>query len=111
MQGTTSAAPSRRSNWDARRFSAARVAGDGHSMRTLARTLAAAACLAIAGCNDATSSSLPARPAPSTSPAQPWNPVVGERYPDLRLVDHTGAERRLSELDGRVLLIEPVGMT
>lgn len=40
-----------------------------------------------------------------------WPPKVGQPYPDLALYDHTGRRVQLSELRGKVLLIEPVGMT
>ena len=39
-----------------------------------------------------------------------WPPRLGESYPDLLLIDHEGREFRLSELKGKVLLVEPVGM-
>lgn len=41
----------------------------------------------------------------------PWPPRIGEPYPDLRLVDQTGRVTALSELKGRVLLVEMIGMT
>ena len=40
-----------------------------------------------------------------------WPPRVGQRYPDLELIDQTGALVRLSSFEGSVMLIEPVGMT
>ena len=40
----------------------------------------------------------------------PWPPVLGERFPDLELRDVTGAVRRLSEHEGKVVLVEPIGM-
>ena len=40
----------------------------------------------------------------------PWPPQVGESYPDLQLIDHTGRRVRLSDFRGKVILVEPVGM-
>jgi hypothetical protein len=40
-----------------------------------------------------------------------WPPVVGERYPDLVLVDRHGSYVPLSSLEGRVILLEPIGMS
>lgn len=45
------------------------------------------------------------------SPGIDWPPVVGEAYPDLALRGLDGETVRLSDFRGRVLLIEPVGMT
>jgi hypothetical protein len=39
-----------------------------------------------------------------------WPPKLGSQYPDLTLVDHTGATRRLSEFRGKIILIELVGI-
>jgi hypothetical protein len=43
--------------------------------------------------------------------AQPWPPVLGQRYPDLELRDLEGRPVMLSSLAGKPLLIELVGMT
>jgi len=52
---------------------------------------------------------------PSTTTAQPgsefWPPRRGERYPNLTLYDHRGRLVSLTSLRGKVILIEPVGMT
>ncbi len=40
-----------------------------------------------------------------------WPPVVGEAYPDLRLLDRNGDVVSLSDFRGKILLIEPIGMT
>lgn len=40
----------------------------------------------------------------------PWPPKLGQRYPDLQVIDHHGNKRRLSDFAGKVLLVEPVGM-
>lgn len=39
-----------------------------------------------------------------------WPPKLGKAFPDLQLIDHTGREFRLSELTGKVILVEPIGM-
>ncbi|MDH3285081.1 MAG: hypothetical protein OEQ13_10100, partial [Acidobacteriota bacterium] len=72
----------------------------------------AAALAATTGCAvDALSSDVLSI-APSEDGAVPfWPPVVGERYPDLELLDQTGRRMRLSELSGRPILLEPVGMS
>jgi hypothetical protein len=36
---------------------------------------------------------------------------LNEPYPDLELVDQTGARVKLSSFRGRVILVEPIGMT
>ena len=48
---------------------------------------------------------------PQVAAPSPWPPRVGERYPDLRLVDQTGRVTSLSAFVGRVLLVEMIGMT
>jgi hypothetical protein len=40
-----------------------------------------------------------------------WPPKLGEPFPDLELVSHTGATVRLSDFRGKVVLVEPIGMT
>jgi len=40
-----------------------------------------------------------------------WPPKVGEYFPDLELIDHRGDEINLSQFLGKVLIIEPIGMT
>jgi hypothetical protein len=40
-----------------------------------------------------------------------WPPEKYRSYPELELVDQTGARTKLSEFRGKILLIEPVGMT
>ena len=40
----------------------------------------------------------------------PWPPVIGKPYPDLELISQYGDKFHLSELKGKTLLIEPVGM-
>jgi lipopolysaccharide export system protein LptA len=43
--------------------------------------------------------------------AEFWPPRRGERYPNLALYDHRGQLVSLASLRGKVILIEPVGMT
>lgn len=43
-------------------------------------------------------------------PEHVWPPVVGQAYPDLRLIDQDGRRTSLSEFKGKVILVEPVGM-
>ena len=40
-----------------------------------------------------------------------WPPRLGEAYPDLELTDLSGDKVRLSDFRGRVLIIEPIGMS
>lgn len=40
-----------------------------------------------------------------------WPPETGHPYPNLSLVDQTGERVSLSSFKGKVLLLEPVGMT
>ena len=46
----------------------------------------------------------------SSQPA-PWPPEIGKAYPDLELLDEQGRTVHLSQFRGKVLLIEPVGMS
>lgn len=40
-----------------------------------------------------------------------WPPQVGKPYPDLELVDSRGNMVKLSDFKGKVIVIEPIGMT
>lgn len=40
----------------------------------------------------------------------PWPPIVGQRYPDLDLIDQNGRPFKISNLRGRVIIVEPIGM-
>ena len=40
-----------------------------------------------------------------------WPPKLDEPYPDLVLQDYQGERVELSSFRGKVLLIEPIGMT
>ena len=82
---------------------------DIDSMRSPLVRLLALACLVAPGCAPS--------PDPIDSPGEQaslpfaWPPVLGQQYPDLQLQDAEGEPFELSSLRGRVLLIEPVGMT
>ena len=41
----------------------------------------------------------------------PWPPVIDQAYPDLELIDQNGKPFHLSDLKGKVIIIEPVGMS
>lgn len=49
---------------------------------------------------------------PAAAKALPhaWPPVRGQRYPDLELPDHRGTLTRLSSFEGKVIVVEPIGM-
>jgi hypothetical protein len=40
-----------------------------------------------------------------------WPPRMNERFPDIELMSHTGRTVSLSEFKGKIILVEPVGMT
>lgn len=40
-----------------------------------------------------------------------WPPVVGQPFPDIELISHTGEMIKLSNFRGKVILVEPIGMT
>lgn len=40
-----------------------------------------------------------------------WPPVVGRTYPEIELCDLTGKKVKLSSYAGRVILLEPIGMS
>ncbi len=42
---------------------------------------------------------------------QDWPPTLGNPYPDIELRDSSGEPVRLSSFKGKVLLIEPIGMS
>lgn len=56
----------------------------------------------LAGCGDGA----PSGPLPFA-----WPPTVGDAYPDVELLDHTGATVRLADFAGKVIVVEPIGMT
>ena len=48
-----------------------------------------------------------------TEPPKPdhiWPPRVGERYPNLRLLNSLGERIALESLAGKIILVEPIGM-
>lgn len=52
-----------------------------------------------------------AEPAPTEAiPDHIWPPRLGERYPNLRLRTPSGERIELASLEGRVILVEPIGM-
>lgn len=40
----------------------------------------------------------------------PWPPVLEQAYPDLDLMDQDGQTFKLSDLKGKIIIVEPVGM-
>lgn len=53
---------------------------------------------------------IPKSPGPNSG-ISPWPPELGKPYPDLTLVNGDGEYVKLSSFKGKVLIIEPVGMT
>lgn len=49
--------------------------------------------------------------APDAAQGVDWPPRLGKPYPDLNLVDQTGKQVQLSEFKGKVILVEPIGMS
>jgi hypothetical protein len=41
----------------------------------------------------------------------PWPPRLGEPFPNLELVSHTGEVVRIADFRGKIVLVEPIGMT
>lgn len=41
----------------------------------------------------------------------PWPPKVGETFPDVQFTNYDGSPIRLSDFKGKVVLVEPIGMT
>jgi len=39
-----------------------------------------------------------------------WPPKIGEKYPDLALLDHKGQQMRMSSFEGKLIIVEPVGI-
>jgi len=64
-------------------------------------SILAAVLVLLAACGDSSSRAL----------TFAWPPKVGERYPDVTLRGLDGEPVSLASFEGRVLLIEPVGMT
>lgn len=40
-----------------------------------------------------------------------WPPILGEAFPDLKLIDHRGNTINLAQFTGKVVIVEPIGMT
>jgi hypothetical protein len=49
--------------------------------------------------------------APPAAPPKNWPPKIGQPYPDIEVLDAEGNKVRLSSFKGKVILLEPVGMT
>lgn len=45
------------------------------------------------------------------NPALPWPPQLNQKYPDLQLTDASGKKIQLTKYAGRVILLEPIGMS
>lgn len=43
--------------------------------------------------------------------AEKWPPQLGQSYPDLSVINHRGEKIKLSSLKGKVILLEPIGMS
>lgn len=49
--------------------------------------------------------------APSTTAPQNWPPQLNQPYPDIEMIDATGAKRHLSEFKGKVIILKLIGMS
>jgi hypothetical protein len=79
----------------------------------LGRLLAFGALLLAAGCVVEADPATPAGveiEATEVRPDHIWPPRVGERYPNLRLLNSHGERIALDSLAGKVILVEPIGM-
>jgi hypothetical protein len=73
-----------------------------HGPRLLAAALTLVGCIGFgAGCFVETE---------PVAPAHIWPPRVGERYPNLQLLDSRGDRIALESLAGKIILVEPIGM-
>ena len=59
----------------------------------------------------ATSAAAPQQVTLASGKTVDWPPEVGKPYPELELVDATGKIVKLSDFKGKVIVIEPIGMT
>lgn len=50
-------------------------------------------------------------PLKAQSPAPSWPPALDQAYPDLNLMDQSGKRVRLSAFKGKIIVVEPIGMT
>jgi peroxiredoxin len=64
----------------------------------------------LTGCSSGTAAPATPERAPSTAELT-WPPQLGEPYPDLRLKDPDGRPVALSSFKGKVILVEPIGMS
>ena len=77
------------------------------------RLLAFAALLLAAGCVVEADPAAPTEveiEAVEMRPDHIWPPRIGERYPNLRLLNAHGERVALDSLAGKVILVEPIGM-
>ena len=72
-------------------------------------TLTLTSCASNASPGDETAGRGPR--AAATAKLEDWPPELGRPYPDVELHDSRGEPVRLSSFKGKVLLIEPIGMT
>lgn len=85
-----------------------------HGPRSLAAALTLVGCIGLgAGCFVETEPVVPVAVEVEPEPAAPahiWPPRVGERYPNLQLLDSRGDRIALESLAGKIILVEPIGM-
>lgn len=79
-----------------------------HSSKTIAGTVAALVLIVMAAAQGCSQSS-------SASGWQPgdgnWPPKMKASYPDLEVIDQDGNRWNLSRFKGKVIIVEPIGMT
>lgn len=51
------------------------------------------------------------KPAAAQSNPQFWPPAINQYYPDMELLDQDGKKVRLSSFKGRIIVVEPIGMS
>lgn len=57
----------------------------------------------LSGCDEAESTAV--------GPEKMWPPQVGKPFPDIAFTNYDGSTIHLSDFEGKVVLVEPVGMT
>ncbi len=80
-------------------------------MRIPLTALTLVACVAATGCAPGSAPASSSTPEEEAALPFAWPPVLGQQYPNLQLSDAQGQPFELASLRGKVLLIEPVGMT
>ncbi len=85
-----------------------------HDPRSLSATLIALGCVAFGiSCfvetEPVSATAVEAEPK-SPKPDHIWPPRVGERYPNLQLLNSRGERIALESLAGKIILVEPIGM-